>query len=129
MTLKRASQARMLLRRSRIDADVLRLGVHDDVAAFHAQQAIEKALKAVLTVHRVDYPFTHSLPELAGMLADRGLELPLSPYRLGDFTECAVVLRYEESPEEIVFDRNKLIETTEIYLTWADGIVESIAQD
>ena len=37
---------------------------------FHAQQAIEKALKAVLTINRIDFRRTHDLEELANLLAD-----------------------------------------------------------
>jgi predicted nucleotidyltransferase/HEPN domain-containing protein len=34
------------------------------VACYHAQQAIEKAVKAALMVDRIDYPFTHELEQL-----------------------------------------------------------------
>lgn len=43
-----------------------------DLIAFHAQQSIEKALKAVLTAHQVPFPKTHDLLTLV----DRFPEAP-----------------------------------------------------
>jgi HEPN domain-containing protein len=42
-------------------------------ASFHAQQAVEKALKALLTRHRVEFRSTHDLGEL------RELAEPVAP--------------------------------------------------
>jgi HEPN domain-containing protein len=39
-------------------------------AAFHAQQAVEKALKALLIWHAIDYPPKHDLGLLAGLLPE-----------------------------------------------------------
>lgn len=60
---------------------------HDDLAAarcdlaariccFHAQQAAEKAIKAVLVAHLIDFPWTHSLPTLTKLLPDHIDHLP-----------------------------------------------------
>lgn len=73
---------------------------------FHAQQAIEKALKAVLTLHRCDYPRTHDLAELASLVADRGVALPIAPRELLRLNPFGVEGRYDEqlstsvTPEE-----------------------------
>ncbi len=60
--------------------------VPDDMLGFHAQQAIEKRLKAVLAFHEVDYDRTHSIGYLTssfgasrdrssrGSRADRGAD-------------------------------------------------------
>ncbi|MFH0342052.1 MAG: HEPN domain-containing protein [Chromatiales bacterium] len=45
---------------------------------FHAQQAVEKALKAVLTIKHIDFRRTHDLEELANLLADVGIALPFA---------------------------------------------------
>lgn len=37
---------------------------------FHAQQCVEKALKAVLMAHQVYFRRTHDLEEIAGLLAE-----------------------------------------------------------
>ena len=41
-----------------------------DAAGFHLQQAVEKSLKAWLAFKRVDYPKTHDLSLLLGLLED-----------------------------------------------------------
>ncbi len=43
----------------------------DSVFGFHAQQAVEKALKAWLTLHSVAYPRTHDLTALITLLETR----------------------------------------------------------
>ncbi len=34
-------------------------GISDAIVGFHAQQSVEKALKAVLASHEIEFPFTH----------------------------------------------------------------------
>ena len=40
-----------------------------DIVAFHAQQAAEKYLKALLTRHQIEFPKTHELRRLLELLA------------------------------------------------------------
>jgi HEPN domain-containing protein len=42
-------------------------GITDGVLGFHAQQAVEKALKAVLAVNGVDFPYSYDLNGLIGL--------------------------------------------------------------
>ena len=44
--------------------------------AFHAQQAVEKALKAVLVHRAADFPKTHDLERLVELIQDAGVEWP-----------------------------------------------------
>ncbi len=47
--------------------------------AFHAQQCVEKYLKALLVLHSIDFPKTHDLQALVGMVPiSCGLNLPIS---------------------------------------------------
>ncbi|MFQ5882544.1 MAG: HEPN domain-containing protein [Candidatus Methylomirabilales bacterium] len=39
-----------------------------DTVCFHAQQCVEKYLKAVLVLHRTDFPKTHDLKKLVALL-------------------------------------------------------------
>lgn len=57
-------------------------GVRFASAAFHAQQAVEKALKAVLTVRGAEIGRTHNLVALAGQLAETGDTVPVSDDQL-----------------------------------------------
>jgi HEPN domain-containing protein len=62
--------------------------VSDAPVGFHAQQAVEKALKAAIASRDQDFPFTHDIGLLMQLCQDAGLELPpgladadrLSPY-------------------------------------------------
>lgn len=50
--------------------------IDDEVVGFHAQQSIEKCLKAVLAKHRVEVRKTHDLRELQALLESNRLPLP-----------------------------------------------------
>lgn len=63
---------------------------------FHAQQCVEKSLKAVLTSHSVDFPPTHNLERLAGQLAELGVALPLPIRELRKLNPYAVETRYND---------------------------------
>ena len=43
---------------------------------FHAQQAVEKAFKAVLLFSRVEFPLTHDIEELIDISNQAGISLP-----------------------------------------------------
>ena len=78
--------ARALLARVRDDLYVVRrLGAEADapgwVLGFHAQQGVEKALKAVLSEIGVEYPRTHNLVMLLELLRAAGV--PASRHRIG----------------------------------------------
>lgn len=46
------------------------------ILGFHAQQAVEKSLKAVLAFHDIEYPPTHNLAALLVLLSANGIGLP-----------------------------------------------------
>lgn len=63
------------------------------VGCFHAQQAAEKALKAVLVARGTEPPYTHDLGALAAVMPD-DLSLDVSGNDLGDLTTYATGPRY-----------------------------------
>lgn len=66
----------------------------DEVFGFHAQQAIDKALKAWLALCDAVYPRTHDLSRLLGLLQDQGEDV--SEYLdLVEYNAFAVQFRYE----------------------------------
>ena len=70
----------------------------DEIFGFHAQQAIEKALKAWLSFLSVEYQRTHDLSLLIGMLREQGQDVEgLSD--LIEFNPYAVQYRYEAFDE------------------------------
>ena len=70
--------------------------IADSILGFHAQQAIEKWLKAVLAANSVDFEYTHDLRHLIGLVETAGLSFPLDIPQVVMFTEFAVPLRYED---------------------------------
>jgi HEPN domain-containing protein len=71
-----------------------RPGISDAIYGFHAQQASEKLLKALLSQHGVHFPRTHDLTELVGLLATVGQQLPDTLCNLDELTPFAVEFRY-----------------------------------
>jgi HEPN domain-containing protein len=66
-----------------------------ETIGFHAQQAAEKPLKAVLAAHAMEYPRTHRLAELLDALSDAGAAPPPAFEQLRFLTPYAVAFRYE----------------------------------
>ena len=66
------------------------------IAAFHAQQCVEKSIKAWLVWRQVEYPFTHDLLELLGS-CDEGLRKDGRLTAATYLTEFAVAIRYPGS--------------------------------
>lgn len=70
----------------------------DEIFGFHAQQTIEKTLKAWLALRGIEYPKTHDIALLLSMLANHGQ--PVEPfYDLIEFNPYAVQFRYEAFDE------------------------------
>jgi HEPN domain-containing protein len=116
-----------LMRKARADYGVLlKLGVRRDeydlVFGFHAQQAIEKALKAVIAASGVEFPLTHNVAVLLDIIHKEKLgEMP-NVSEPGLLTVFAVEYRYEdydEPPPDI--DRAKLTAEVEGVIKWAEG--------
>lgn len=68
--------------------------VSDAPVGFHAQQAVEKALKAAIASRGQDFPFTHDLGLLMQLCQDAGLELPADLADADRLTPYAAAVRY-----------------------------------
>jgi HEPN domain-containing protein len=66
----------------------------DSVVGFHCQQAVEKALKAVLAARSVEFPFTHDVGLLIQLCEDAGTPLPEALLDVDRLTPFAVHMRY-----------------------------------
>jgi HEPN domain-containing protein len=66
----------------------------DDVVGFHAQQAVEKSLKAVVTIRRLEIPLTHDIDLLLRLL-EAGIEKPPDDFQEAkSLSPWAVEMRY-----------------------------------
>ncbi|MFP3901359.1 MAG: HEPN domain-containing protein [Acidimicrobiia bacterium] len=79
-------------------------------ACFHAQQAAEKALKALLVARGIDFPKSHALDVLAGLLEEADQER-FERSALVELSPWAVAGRYpEDLPEPTADETRHLIE-------------------
>ncbi len=116
-----------LLRKAEDDAYVLRRGSEDPkmpawILGFHAQQAVEKALKAVLTERGMEYPRTHDLSLLLKLVRDQGVSPPPDASVLHRLTPFGVLLRYDEEPHpsaEEALHRQWALDCVSRTLEWA----------
>ena len=85
------------LNRARSDLALARTerpDVYLEDLCFHAQQAVEKAVKALLIARQVDFPYTHDIAQLLTLLENAGQPLP-EPIRGAErLTRFAVFARY-----------------------------------
>jgi hypothetical protein len=70
-------------------------GLSDSILGFHAQQAVEKLIKALLARLNVPFELTHDLGRLQVALASTGESLPATPVPLDQLNDFAVVYRYD----------------------------------
>ena len=71
----------------------------DQIFGFHAQQAIEKSLKAWLCLFQPSHPFTHDLRMLLYKLEEHGADVELYWDFVG-LSGYAGLLRYDTFPED-----------------------------
>lgn len=71
-----------------------------DTVCFHAQQCVEKYLKAVLTLKGIDFPKTHDIGVLVSKLPAR-IRPEISPEEERRLTDYATITRYPGDYEHI----------------------------
>lgn len=93
----------------------------DAVIGFHAQQAVEKILKAVLTEKKIVFQRHHDLVLLLDLLREKDIKFSPEWEQIADLTPFAAEYRYGRLPTETnesePFDRQ-----------WALSIVRQIRQ-
>ena len=92
---------------------------------FHAQQAVEKAIKAVLAHQAIQYPFTHDILLLVELLGANGLQAPPSSEELVSLTPFAAAWRYDDPLQESAsIDYDWVLERVEETVAWAEAMLE-----
>lgn len=93
---------------------------------FHAQQAAEKALKAVLLHRGIPFRFVHDLNELLSVLAAGGVSIPARLRESGTLNEFAVMTRYPGPYEAVTEDDyRRAVELAEAVVEWAAVILQT----
>ncbi len=98
-------------------------GIDDWSWAFHARQAIEKSLKAVLADARIQYPYTHRLAKLYDLLEEHALSLPPHVTELEPLSPFGSLTRYEEIEEPSVegLQVSDIVRQCTDVLRWAEA--------
>ncbi|MDF0674092.1 MAG: HEPN domain-containing protein [Nitrospira sp.] len=95
----------------------------DEAIGFHAQQAIEKCLKAVLAGKAIPFRKTHDLVELVDLLQDRLQLTPPHVEMLDQLNPFAVTFRYDLLDLEPV-NRTQLRSGVEAIRRWAEQQID-----
>lgn len=124
-----ADLAKQLLALAREDlaaAEVLRdaEGVSAAKTGFSAQQAVEKALKAVLAMEDDEYPFTHNLTLLMQLCEDAGHPVSAEWADADRLTPYAVAIRYGlANPHSVAPDQ--AVQWAAAAIEWAAALTGS----
>jgi HEPN domain-containing protein len=78
-----------------------------DTACFHAQQCVEKCLKAFLTAKGKHIEKTHSLPRLVEMCGDLDKDFEKLKETSIELTDYAVVVRYPDDWRDITVEETE----------------------
>lgn len=97
--------------------------VPDHVPGFLAQQAIEKALKAVLTARGVPFERSHDIDYLCGLIQESGLQLTNELREAIELTPWAVEFRYAVPFDATPLNRAEALATVEAVREWAADTV------
>ena len=119
--------AHVLLRKAEADLAATRAlaadaDPHDEAIGFHAQQAVEKALKAVLAFSQVPNPRTHDLTYLVELLDSHGIEVPAALAEPEWLSPWAVTTRYDDLDDTL--DRHAAISAADSAIAWAQTLLQ-----
>ncbi len=114
------------LRRARSDLALAGVTMLPDVLyselCFHAQQAVEKSIKAVLIHCAVEFPQTHDIDYLM-MLLPPEIALPPGADEIVGLTSYAVMFRYPGDYEDVTEEDYQLaLQAARAVYTWAANL-------
>ena len=96
----------------------------DEIFGFHAQQVVEKSLKALLSMEGIAYPRIHDLEALFILLDNHCITLPDEYLTLVDLTDFAVQFRYEVfNDSESGLDRVQVLFETKSLLKYVAAYI------
>lgn len=91
---------------------------------FHAQQAAEKAVKALLIMQGVEFPYVHDIAQLLTLLEEAGHQIP-GPLREAErLTRFAVSTRYPGiAPPVDEEEYQQALTIAEEVVLWAENLM------
>lgn len=118
------TEAVVLARKAEDDANAMHMlalnsEISDEIIGFHAQQAVEKWLKAVLGSRGIEFEYTHDLHHLIAEVMAAVGKFPFETPEVVALTEHAVPLRYDELLDTEPLDREATIALVDEVGEWA----------
>jgi HEPN domain-containing protein len=124
----RPGSPRDWLSHARSDLALARISPPEDVMleglCFHAQQAAEKALKALLISYNRDYPRTHNIGTLLDLLPET-LTIPTEVEQAAGLTDYAVMTRYPGDVEPVSMEEyEQAVHIANTVLEWVERLLQ-----
>lgn len=123
--LTKADQDRLAVRALMSHAEI-----SGELIGFHAQQSVEKLLKAVLCYREIDFPHVHNLAVLMDLLGYQGLDMPAELREALWLTPYAVEYRYDyHDSSDPPFDSEQAARCVDSVRAWAFRVLPWGAKD
>ena len=91
---------------------------------FHAQQAVEKALKAVLVARAISFPRTHNITTLLDLLP-QDIVISSEVEAAASLTGYAVFTRYPGNIEPVSEEEyHEAVHLAEVVVNWAETLIQ-----
>ena len=99
-------------------------GAYWEDLCFDTEQAAEKAVKAILTHRKVQFPKIHDIGELLSLLDQSGEKIPEEIWWVDDLTQYAVETRYPGPAEPVTQkEYREAVKMAERVVKWAEKII------
>ena len=96
-----------------------------ETLCFHAQQAVEKSIKAVLVHHQIHFPYTHHIGFLVKALKDGGVQWPEELESCVVLTKFATIARYPSDLDPVTQETyHESIVIAKKVLDWAVKVLK-----
>ena len=101
-------------------------GAYLEDLCFQAQQAAEKAIKALMIAYDIDFPYVHDLTRLLVVLESSGESIPGCVRRSVNLTRYAVATRYPGIEQPVSEQQyTEAIADAEAVIEWANARLHS----
>lgn len=118
------------MRHAHADLTIARMvdqeAIAPEILAFHAQQAAEKALKALLVQKQVEFPRLHVIGLLINLCREAGYEGTETLLEAAVLSRYAVTARYPGEEEPVTGEEARLASClAEVVVSWVEARLEA----
>jgi len=114
------------INRAYSDLAIAKADIHNayiEDLCYHTQQAVEKAIKALLLRYDVEFPYVHNISQLLTLLEEAGQEIPEFVMESEKLTRFAVFARYPGIVPIKRLEYEQSIVIAENVVKWAESII------